>query len=390
MMRYMHVYHLVKKMSRKYHIINGSKAFFNNNVPREDDYYEIKSFMELVQLSDQRRNNKIPFDEDDKAEVLIVKNEYYHGITEQAHDRLGGLIEELTLEDAEIYVHNPPIVLKEYIDQLNSQGRIECDKKCEEYQITRDAVNFVTNMKKIGKQIIGQNTAIEEISKSMWYLTKAERKKPYVIMLYGNSSLGKTELVREISKCFFEGKWLEKHLSMFKNDRYSDYFFGERPNRKSLGYDLLERESNIIFLDEIDKCPEYFYSAFYTLFDNTIFMDASYEVDISGTIIILTSNFSSKDEMKKNLGLPIYYRIDKFIHFEDFMSDSIYKITMNEINMRKKEYQAEYSPEEVYAEVSPLINIKGENARTIKYKVQKVIENMLFRNISKAFSDHEY
>jgi len=94
--------------------------------------------------------------------------------------------------------------------------------------------------------------------------------------------------------------------------------------------------------------------------------------------------------MKKNLGLPIYYRIDKFIHFEDFMSDSIYKITMNEINMRKKEYQAEYSPEEVYAEVSPLINIKGENARTIKYKVQKVIENMLFRNISKAFSDNEY
>ena len=390
MMWYMHVYHLENKMSRKYYIINGSKAFFNNYIPREEYNCEIKSFMELVQLSDQRRNNKIPFDEDDKAEVLIVKNEHYHGITEQAHDRLGGLIEELTLEDAKIYVHNPPIVLKEYINQLKEQGQIECHENCEEYHITKDDENFVRNMKEIGERIIGQNIAIEEISKSMWYLTKAERKKPYVIMLYGNSSLGKTELVREISKCFFEGKWLEKHLSMFKNDKYSDYFFGERPNRKSLGYDLLERESNLIFLDEIDKCPQYFYSAFYTLFDNTVFMDATYEVDISGTIIILTSNFSSKDEMKKYLGLPIYYRIDKFIHFEDFMDDSIYKITMNEINLRKNEYQSEFTAEQIYAEVSSLINITGENARTIKYKVQKVIENMLFSEISKAYGANDY
>lgn len=114
-----------------------------------------------------------------------------------------------------------------------------------------------------------------------------------------------------------------------------------------------------------------------------------HEVDISGTIIILTSNFNSKDEMKKYLGLPIFYRIDKFIHFKDFMGDSIYKITMNEINNRYNEYQDEFTPEEVYAEVSPLINIKDENARTIKYKVQEVIENMLFSKISKAFSEND-
>ena len=77
---------------------------------------------------------------------------------------------------------------------------------------------------------------------------------------------------------------------MFKNNNYSDYFFGEEPNRRSLGFDLLERTSNLIFLDELDKCPEFFYSAFYTLFDNVEFKDATYDVDISGTIIILTSN----------------------------------------------------------------------------------------------------
>ena len=35
----------------------------------------------------------------------------------------------------------------------------------------------------------------------------------------------------------------------------------------------------------------------------------------------------------------------------------------------------------VYATVSPLISTSGENARTIKYKVQQVIEEILFQEI---------
>ena len=40
------------------------------------------------------------------------------------------------------------------------------------------------------------------------------------------------------------------------------------------------------------------------------------------------------------------------------------------------------TPDMVYAAVSPLIGAKGENARTIKYKVQQVIEELLFREVS--------
>lgn len=236
-------------------------------------------------------------------------------------------------------------------------------------------------MQEISEHIIGQENAINEISKSLWYLTNVNRSKPYVIMLYGNSSLGKTELVREIANKFFDGKFYEKHLSMFKNNNYSDYFFGDAPNRKSLGYDLLERESNLIFFDELDKCPEHFYSAFYTLFDNVLFKDANYDVDVSGTLIVLTSNYHSEEKMKKNLGLPIYYRIDKFIHFDDFSCDTIHSIVLNEILSRKEEYQDKLSPEMIYAVVSPIISTQGENARTIKYKVQQVVEELLFEDV---------
>lgn len=124
---------------------------------------------------------------------------------------------------------------------------IDLDIQKEKYSIKKDPEHFSTNICDIRRNIIGQDNAVDEISKSLWYLTTVERTKPYVIMLYGNSSLGKTELVREIAEKFFEGKFLEKHLSMFKNNNYSDYFFGYAPNRRSIGFDLLERESNLVF-----------------------------------------------------------------------------------------------------------------------------------------------
>lgn len=266
---------------RKYHIIVGSKAFFDSKLPSFSEDDEVNAFLELVKLSDTAKQNH------QYASILIVKNDNYHGIVEVAHDRLGPLIEDLTTDEAEIYIHNPPRVLKAYLEDQYRRDLIELEILCEEYEIKRDPDLFVDNINAISARIFGQQIAIEEISKSLWYLTNVKREKPYVIMLYGNSSLGKTELVREIAVMFFDGKCLEKHLSMFKNNNYSEYFFGDAPNRRSLGFDLLERESNLVFFDELDKCPEHFFSAFYTLFDNTQFKDATYDADVSGIVIIL-------------------------------------------------------------------------------------------------------
>ena len=364
---------------RSYAIIIGSKSYFEGQLPQFHDSQDVESFLELIKWSDTARQAGRLFTE--TADVLIVRNNNYHGIVDAAHDRLGPLIEELTTPDAEIYVHNPPRTLRKYLDDQYASGIIDMRVEVQKYGIDRDAAAFAHKMKEISSHIIGQDDAIHELSKSLWYLTTTKRAKPYVVMLYGNSSLGKTELVREVSKNFFDGKCLEKHLSMFKNNNYSDYFFGDAPNRKSIGYDLLERDSNLIFFDELDKCPEYFYSAFYTLFDNILFKDATYDVDISGALIVLTSNYHSEEEMKKNLGLPIFYRIDKFIHFNDFKCDTIYAVVMNEIQNRRSEYEGKLTPELIYSEVSPMISTSSENARTIKYKVQQVIEELLFREV---------
>lgn len=69
------------------------------------------------------------------------------------------------------------------------------------------------------------------------------------------------------------------------------------------------------------------------------------------------------------------------IHFDDFSCNTIYTIVQNEISARKDEYIDRLTPEMVYAAVSPMILTSGENARTIKYKVQQVIEKLLFQDV---------
>ncbi|WP_370741638.1 AAA family ATPase [Ruminococcus sp.] len=377
---------------RIYKIVIGSSSYFDKALDEaysiiDEKNVKIPSFLELIRIFDAQKQSG----NTDTVEtpLLFIRNNDYNGIVNAAHDRLGPLIEDITHDKELILIHNPPRVLYEYLQDKKARNLITLEEDREEYSIQKEPEKFKENILRISDAIVGQDRAIIEISKSLWYLISVQRKKPYVIMLYGNSSLGKTELVREIAKHFFEGKVLEKHLSMFKNNNYSDYFFGEEPNRRSLGFDLLERTSNLIFLDELDKCPEFFYSAFYTLFDNVEFKDATYDVDISGAIIILTSNYLSEDEMKQHLGMPIFYRIDKMIKFEDFSPQTIYEITMKEIEARKEEYGDMISPERIYEIVSKEISTKNENARTIKFKVQQVIENLLFKEVENSLADKE-
>lgn len=131
------------KNKRKYHIVIGSNAYFDKKLPNFFEGDDVATFLELVKLSDTTRQNQRLFNQ--HASKLIVKNNNYHGIVEAAHDRLGPLIEDLTTDDAEIYVHNPPRVLKEYLEDQYKRTLIELTIDSERYGIKRDPEVFVKN-----------------------------------------------------------------------------------------------------------------------------------------------------------------------------------------------------------------------------------------------------
>lgn len=73
---------------------------------------------------------------------------------------------------------------------------------------------------------------------------------------------------------------------------------------------MKREESNIILLDEFDKANPIFHSAFYQLFDEGIYEDQNYKVNLNYAIIACTSNYKTENKIKEQLGIPIFNCFD--------------------------------------------------------------------------------
>ena len=134
-----------------------------------------------------------------------------------------------------------------------------------------------------------------------------------------------------------------KQFSMYQNNDFLNYLYGGKYNENSFAKDLLVRESNILLLDEFDKAPSIFNSAFYQLFDEGIYEDKNYKVNLENSIIICTSNFLTIEEIKEKIGEPLFYRFDECIGFKELDNNSLKKICNKKID----KYLEELSKEEI-------------------------------------------
>ena len=87
--------------------------------------------------------------------------------------------------------------------------------------------------------------------------------------------------------------------------------------------------------------------------------------------------FESPEEMKNALGLPILYRIDKLICFEEFSVNTIHKLVLDEISNRVKELPECFDADYIYSLVSPKIKTSKEN---------QIVEYIVHNGLLKDFS----
>ena len=120
---------------------------------------------------------------------------------------------------------------------------------------------------------------------------------------------------------------MRKQFSMFHNDKFASYVFGGSHSESSFARDLLDRSSGVILIDEFDKANPVFHSAFYEVFDEGVFEDKNYRVQIGPALIICTSNYGSENEIRKALGDALYSRFDALIRFESLSPDEVKQVT---------------------------------------------------------------
>jgi len=112
---------------------------------------------------------------------------------------------------------------------------------------------------------------------------------------------------------------------MYQSINVINNLYGDKLSEGSFAKELLDRKSNVILIDEFDKANPVCFSAFYQLFDEGTYIDKNYRVNLKNSIIICTSNYKDTEEIRKNLGDPIYFRFDAFIKFNE-LSDEYKKI----------------------------------------------------------------
>ena len=79
------------------------------------------------------------------------------------------------------------------------------------------------------------------------------------------------------------------------------------------------------------------------MFDEGVFEDKNYQLTLYNSIIICTSNYLTEEEIRKNLGDPIFYRFDKFIKFDDLSVNAICQI----IDLQLENKCGKLSPKEL-------------------------------------------
>ena len=277
------------------------------------------------------------------------------------------------------------------------------------------------------KNIIGQDDAIEKISKSI-RRARAGLKDPNrpigSFVFLGPTGVGKTELAKQLAKFLFDSDDaliridMSEYMEKFNVSRlvgappgYVGYEEGGQLTEK-----VRRKPYSVVLLDEVEKAhPDTFNVLLQVLDDGLLTDSLGRRVDFKNTILIMTSNIGTKDiKLDKVLGFgdmkdetkydnmkssiddavkrvfspEFLNRIDDFIVFKQLERESILKI----VDIAIQKLLERLKIQNIYIEVSKsakeFLSDKGFDlnygARPLRRAIQRFVEDPLSEEILKG------
>ena len=312
----------------KINIFWGSDEIFAEATNGLTDFNYLTDVLEHIRKEKLVIAGHAPDKPDDpmKVENLIVHTDDYGGINEWA--MLGftnNILQNLRVDSHNLWLCNPPKQIYQDIRRNFSEETID-EHPAIYPEIELDALKKMAT--DFDSHVIGQSHVIKTALSAIYGLRNPSRKRPVTLLFLGDSGIGKTATAKFISECI--GKEMVRiQFSMQQTTTAYQYIFGAEHGEDSLARALIRRNSNVVLLDEFDKVPSAFYNAFYQMFDEGMFVDSNYSVDVSKCVIICTTNYTTEEEAEKNLGAPIYSRFSKVIKFVPISVENKLQIAEN-------------------------------------------------------------
>ena len=306
---------------------------------------------------------------------LVIHTDDYGGMKEWAlMGFCNNILENLKLNVKNVWMCNPPQSIYEDIVRTYPKEKI-IEHHTTYADVTEESLKKIAN--EYSENVVGQPHIIKSILPSIYSLSNPNRKRPVTILFLGDSGIGKTETATFIGRCI-GNDMVRIQFSMQQTVNSAQYIFGGEHGEDSFARRLIRRSSNLILLDEFDKVSSGFYNAFYQMFDEGLFVDRNYSVDVSKCIIICTSNYQSEDDAEKNLGTPIFSRFSKVVKFKPIstldrikIARSTYKTLLDNLPEKDKKL----IPEQVVLDFYEAAIEKGaySNIRMLKNDMEQAL-----------------
>ncbi|MCI9083830.1 MAG: ATP-dependent Clp protease ATP-binding subunit [Lachnospiraceae bacterium] len=314
---------------KKINIYWGSDIDFETSIESLNSYHLISDLLTHISKTEIAIDG-LPHKDDEPMEIenLVIYTDDYGSLKEWA--LLGfsnNVLEHQKVQIENVWMNNPPI--KIFDDIKRKYPDIITENKTTYPSVTIKMMNNIAD--NYSDVVIGQNNVVAQILSSIYSLKNSSRKRPVTILFLGESGVGKTETAKYISSTIGT-EMVRIQFSMQQTNNAYQFIFGAEHGENCLARELIRRKSNIILLDEFDKVHSSFYNAFYQMFDEGVFVDSNYSVDVEKCIIICTTNYANEEEAEKNLGTPIYSRFSKVIKFNPISIE-------DKIRIAQKDYE---------------------------------------------------
>lgn len=315
-----------------------------------------------------------------KVDNCIVRSNDYGSVLSHVIANFVTVLED-AFDFQTAYVQNPPVrVLNSLVSAYGSEA---VDLEHYEYKsLGKHDIPRIYD--ELCSRIFGQHECKRSLIAALYRLYVMSDGAPSVILFYGPSGVGKTETAKALSDAVGDGKLTRIQFSMMQTSEAYEYLFGAEHSKASFSRDLLCRESNVVLIDEFDKVQPALYNMFYQLFDEGRYVDTNYDVDMRGSLFILTSNFASESEARRAMGPAIFSRIDACVGFDDLSVEEKKRIAKGYFDFIVEKLDSDDKKAIESSDIAGWFAANAnryDNMRIMKAKIEKAIFEMLSQSI---------
>jgi ATP-dependent Clp protease ATP-binding subunit ClpB len=333
----------------------------------------------------------------DELRMEADREERLGNLARVAEIRYGALPElEKELEEREGRADAP--MVKEEVDEDDIAAVVAAWTGIPVSRLLEGEVEKLIHMEeRLHQRVIGQDEAVEAVSNALRRARSGlqDPNRPIGSFVFlGPTGVGKTELARALAEFMFDDERALVRLDMSEyQERHTvARLVGAPPGY--VGYEeggqlteaVRRRPYAVLLLDEIEKAHSEVFDVLLQLLDDGRLTDGQGRtVDFRNTIVIMTSNIRSPEELRERFRPEFLNRIDEVVVFQQLSREQLSEIVELQLARLRERLAERRLSLEVTDAAKEVVAEAGWDpaygARPLKRAIQRLLENPLAREL---------